>query len=95
MVPDQLKYLRIRTHPPTPHHTVDHICSFGISGLYVLKTYGIRALKKGGSRSSFATKRDPKCDPPPAEFLVFKHVLKQRLRRYLPRGFILVHATLG
>ncbi len=48
-------------------------------------------LKKGGSRTGFATKLDPKsAPPPPAEFLVFKHVLKQRLRRYLPRGFILV-----
>ena len=47
--------------------------------------------QKGGSPSGFATERVPKYDPPPlAEFLVFKHVLKQRLRRYLPRGFILV-----
>ena len=29
----------------------------------------------------------------PAEFLIFKQVLKQRLRRYLPRGFILVRTV--
>ena len=48
-------------------------------------------LKKGGSRTGFATETGPKTDPPPlAEFLVFEQVLKQRLRRDLPRGFILV-----
>ena len=48
-------------------------------------------LKKEGSRTGFATKNDPKsAPPPPAEFLVFEQVLKQRLRRDLPRGFTLV-----
>ena len=49
-------------------------------------------LRKVASRTGFATKKEPKIESPPAKFLVFEQVLKQRLRRDLPRGFILVHA---
>ena len=47
-------------------------------------------LKKEGSRTGFATRTGPETDLPPAEFLVFEQVLKQRLRRDLPGGFILL-----
>ena len=43
----------------------------------------------GAQKREDATKTGPKTDPL-AEFLVFEQVLKQRLRRDLPRGFILV-----
>ena len=49
---------------------------------------GFWVLKKGGSRTGFATKMDPKSDTP--GFLVFEQVLKHRLRHHLPRGFVLV-----
>ena len=44
--------------------------------------------QKMGIAHRFCHQKVPKSDP--AEFLVFEQVLKQRLRRDLPRGFILV-----
>ena len=52
-------------------------------------------LKKEGSRTGFAIKKGSETASPPAEFLVFEQVLKQRLRRDLPRGFILVAEIVG
>ena len=47
-------------------------------------------LKNKAPRTGFAIKNELETEIPSAEVLVFEQVLKQRLRRDLPRGFILV-----
>ena len=50
----------------------------------------VRALKKGGSRSGFATKRDPKCDPLPPSSWFSNTFSSSACGATWPRGFILV-----